>query len=153
MERRKHTERPRIADESVEPAPAAVKRLAKPIDRVPIAQVDRHECRGFLAGPQRLDLVVQFLERALRAGERHDMRACAGESEGRGATDAARGAGHQNDARRRSPGCIDIRPLNRLSCCSLVALRQPAHRAHALGEQVAPACLDGRRLWTCRTSK
>ena len=101
-----------VADKGVEPSPAAIERFAEPVDRGEVAQVHRRERRGtVLVRPKGADLVVEFLERALRAGERHHMRAGAREGERHRPADAARGAGDERDAAR----CVDSGTVNRHS--------------------------------------
>ena len=96
-QRRDLAEKAGIAEQDVELAPALVDRGAEPVEGVVILEVERHERRGRAGGA---DLVVELLERALRAGERDHMRAGAREGERRGAADAARGAGHHREAVR-----------------------------------------------------
>ena len=83
-----------IGDEDVELAPALVDRAAEPVDAAHVGEVERHEGRR---AARRLDLVVEFLEAADRAGDRDDVRALGGEPLGDVVADAARGAGDQRD--------------------------------------------------------
>ena len=90
-----------IADKGVKPAPPAIERLSQPIDGGEVAQIHRNQGRRLrLPGPQRANFVVEFLKAALRAGERHHMRARLGQGESRSAANAARGPGHQRDPGR-----------------------------------------------------
>ena len=89
--------RPALPSEDVELAPALVDRGAEAVEGVVILEIERHEGRRRSGGA---DLVVELLERALRARERDHMRAGAREGERRGAADAARGAGHHREAVR-----------------------------------------------------
>ncbi len=94
-ERRQRAELAGVSDQDVELFESLVQRGAEPVERIEIAEVKRHE-RG--ARPFLFDFVVEFLEPADGAGERHDMRALARERDGGGAADAARGAGDERDA-------------------------------------------------------
>ena len=85
-ERRGGTGDAGIADENVELAVALMQRCAEPRDAVEIGEVERHQ-RG--AAAVFADLVVKFLQPALRARDGHDMRAGAGKRTGRGVADAA----------------------------------------------------------------
>ena len=93
-ERRQGAENPGIGDENVELAPALVEGGAEPIERVEILDVDGDQRGGRASG---LDGVVQLFERALGAGQRHDMGAGFGKRDGGGTADAARGAGDERD--------------------------------------------------------
>ena len=83
-----------IADENVDLAVALMQRRAQPGDAVEIGEVERHQ-RG--AAAVFADLVVEFLQPALRARDGHDMRAGAGKRARGGIADAARGAGDEGD--------------------------------------------------------
>ena len=83
-----------IADENVELAVALMQRGAKPGDAVEIGEVERHQCG---AAAVVADLVVEFLEAALRARHRHHMRAGLCQRARGGIADAARGAGDESD--------------------------------------------------------
>ena len=90
-----------IADKDVKPAPPAIERFSQPIDGGEVTQIHGDQGRRLrLRGPQRANFVVELLESALRAGERHHMRARLGQGEGRGAANAARGPRHQSDPGR-----------------------------------------------------
>ena len=93
-QRRGRTADAGIADENVELAVALMQRRAEPRDALEIGEVERHQ-RG--AAATFTDLVVEFLEAALRSRHRHDMRTGLGECEGRGIADAAGGAGNEGD--------------------------------------------------------
>ena len=84
-----------IADENIELAMALVQRGAKPRNAVEIGQAERHQ-RG--AAAILSDFVVEFFQPALRARDRHNMRAGLGERARGGIADAARGAGDESDA-------------------------------------------------------
>jgi hypothetical protein len=72
-----------------------MKRFAQPIDGCEIAQIHWNQCgRIRLFGPKRSNFVVEFLEAALRAGQRHNMCARLGQGERCGAANAARGPGY-----------------------------------------------------------
>src|SRR4051812_25527817 len=94
-ERRGGTRDAGIADENVDLAMAFMQRGAQPGDAVEIGEIEWHQ-RG--AAAVFADLVVEFLQPALRARDGHDMRAGAGKRTGRGIADAARGAGNERDA-------------------------------------------------------
>ena len=84
-----------IADENVELAVALMQRRAKPGDAVEIGEIERHQGG---AAAVLTDLVVEFLEPALRSRHRHDMRAGLRQRARGGIADAARGAGDESDA-------------------------------------------------------
>ena len=70
MQRREDAKLAGIADESVEPAPAPIDRLAEPVDRRAVLEVHRNQRRRLArSGTQGLDRVVEFLQRALGARE------------------------------------------------------------------------------------
>ena len=97
-ERRDRAEHAGIADENVEPAPALMDRPAEPVERVVIPEIAGDQRRRRLVGrPQRADGVVEFLQRALGAGEGDDMHTLGGQRQRYSAADAARGAGHDGD--------------------------------------------------------
>ena len=77
-------------------------RSAETVEGVEILEVARNQRR---LAAERADLVVEVLERALRAGQRDHMGAPAGEFERDGAADAARGAGDEGDPAGER-GCV-----------------------------------------------
>ncbi len=104
MDRRDRAEQAGIADEHVELAEALVERRPQPIESVEVLQIEGYERRARTGGA---DLVVEFLERALRAGQRHDVGARAGELQRGRTADAAGRAGDDRDA-------VFERPVHRL---------------------------------------
>ena len=93
--RRHRPEHAGIANENIELAPAFENRGAEAVERLEILEVARHQGRFASRAPDR---IVEFLERALGAGERDHMGARAGKLQSHRAPDAARGARHQGDA-------------------------------------------------------
>ena len=93
--RRELAEHAGIAHQDIELLPALEDGSAQPVDGRIVGHVHGNQ-RGGAA--QRLNLVVEFLECALGAGDGHDMGATAGQFEGHGPADAARGAGDDSDA-------------------------------------------------------
>ena len=93
------------------------------------------------AGPERANFVVELLEAALRAGKRHHVRARRGERDGRGAANAAGGAGHQRDA-GRSVG------LRRTQSTLLTAFARLALRGHGRGRGSRPGQAASRKRRT-----
>ena len=106
-QRRERPENPAISHENVEPAETVEQGRAEPVERVEVGEVARDQRR---LAAHRADLVVEFVERALRAGERDDMGPPAREGERHGAANPARGSGDERDAgggevmRSRNPG-------------------------------------------------
>ena len=93
--RRQRPENPGVADQNVELAPALVNRGAEAVEGLEILDVAGNQRR---LAAQLADGVVQFLERALGAGQRDDMGAAPRQLERDGAADAARGAGDKSNA-------------------------------------------------------
>ena len=93
-ERRERAEQGGVGDHDIELAETLVERGTKPCDAVEILQVERYE-RGGATGL--LDLVVEFLEAADGARQRHDMRARLRERERGREADPARSAGDERD--------------------------------------------------------
>ncbi len=111
-ERRQRAELAGVSDEHVEFLEALVQRGAEPVERIEVAEVERHQ-RG--ARPLLLDRIVEILEPADGARERHDMRALARQRDRGGAADAARGAGDERDATGKRFGhqCSLVIPAER----------------------------------------
>src|SRR4029453_18331923 len=84
-----------IADEDIKLAPAFMDGHTEPVEGGKILDVGRHQS-GRAA--HRLDLVIEFLEPALSAGEGDDMGAFPGEAERGIFADAARRTGDDRDA-------------------------------------------------------
>ena len=93
-QRRHRAQHAGIAEERIEPAPALEDRGAEPVERVEILEVQRHQ-RGLAA--RLADFVVGFLEPAHGARHQDHMRAGRRQRDGRRASDAARGPGHEGD--------------------------------------------------------
>ncbi len=76
MQGSQQTQNARIANECVKPAPSTMQRFAQPINGGEVAQIHGNKGRRLrLVRPERANFVVQLLEGALGAGQRHDMRA------------------------------------------------------------------------------
>ena len=141
VQRGEDAENAGVADKGVEPAPAAIKRFAKPVDRGEVPQIHRRErCGRFDVGAEGADLVVELLERALRSGERNHMRAGAREGEAPGPADSARGAGDERDAGLRAGG--DTLGIDMSFCCRSAG-SLPGRGERSCEAQVAIA--EGRR--------
>ena len=82
MQGRQQAQNAGIADKDVKPAPTAIERFAQPVDGGEVAQIHGNQGRRLrLFRPERSNFVVEFLEAALGAGQRHDMRARLGQGE------------------------------------------------------------------------
>src|SRR3984885_2034826 len=125
--RRGGTGDPGIADEDIELAVAVIQCRAKPRDAVGVGQVERHQ-RG--AAAVLSDLVVEFLEPALRARHRHDVRAGFRKGARGGIADAARGAGDESDAVGEGEG-HDLNPRLRRVLQTWMAGTSPAMAKNA----------------------
>jgi hypothetical protein len=100
-DRRERAQHAGIAQQHVESPEALVQRRAEAIDARSVGDIERHQ-RGRAA--LRLDPVVDFLEAAEGAGDQHAVRTFAGEGEGSGGAEAARGAGHQRQTAGQPAG-------------------------------------------------
>ena len=92
MQRRQRAEDAGVADEDVELAPARKQRRPELIELVALGKVDLQQRRLAAA---LADLVVELFQGADGARGDDDVGAVLGEGDGHGATDAARGAGHE----------------------------------------------------------
>src|SRR5690606_20589891 len=108
--------------------PALMKSAAEAVDALHVGEVERHQ-RGFAfacAGVFGLDLVVQFLKPAHRAGHGNDMRAALCQFARKKIADAARCARHKSQTARQ----VDAHacPLN---ACKEISRYWPAAKACA----------------------
>ena len=122
-ERRQRPEDARVGHQDVELPPPLVESRAEPVDAVEILEIARHEGRLAAKAP---DLVIELFERALRPGQRDHVGAGAGEIEGDGATDAARGARDEGQATVEVGGHVDSNAL----CLPPTSVRPRSFRPH-----------------------
>jgi len=95
-DRRQPAENGRIADQNVETAEPLVYRAAHLVDLRVVGEVHGRQDGGGRA--VRPDLIVDFLQRSLRAGDQNDLRPLFRVAPGDRRADAARRAGDEGDA-------------------------------------------------------